>query len=413
MRDRRVVPLMLPLSLVVGLPGLLAAAPPPSAAEALIPAVEDTSRPIAVTKKAVQALGELGDPRAVPVLVKLLYQERQGRTLAAEAAFALFQIGRPSADALLRVVRRKDPELLAWANANHLPETWLLGQSMEVLGDLGDLRAQAPLLDLLSYENSNQPLALVVRRHAASALGRLKSRSAVAPVANLVSVPNPQARHEFVRALMLIGGRKALPALARAASEGEWDVRTIAIDGFTMLGDEREKPAFQKILQREEGIIMSDCRAHPNIQGCDNQTALLDRMLSGIRAHGSRLAAAGRCKENLACWTERLKDADPEVRQRAVLELGRRASARQLDPLVAALGDPDASVQFAAVQCLEWLLATDAAARTQGRRHIEALEARLAKGEGTVAGARFDAPLRRLIFRLRSPGAHHEPVNDG
>jgi HEAT repeat protein len=391
------------LSLVVGLSAVLATAspPPPGGDEDLIQIVEDASRPIAATKKAVQALGERGDPRAVPVLVKLLYQDRQGRTLAPEAAFALFQIGRPSADALLRVVRHKDPELLAWATANHLAEPWLLGQATDVLGDLGDPRAQDPLLKLLSYENANKALGLVVRRHAASALGRLRSKSAVAPLASQVNVPNLQARHEFVRALILIGGRSALPALARAASEGEWEVRKIAMDGFTMLGDAREQAAYKKMLQHEEDVITSDCRAHPNYQGCDNQPALLNRMLPIIRGYAPRLDAAGRCKENLGCWTESLKDADPGVRQRAVHELTRRASAKQLDPLVAALGDPDAAVQFAAVQSLEWLLATDAAARTQGQRHLPALEARLAKGQDTVAGARFDAPLRRLIHVIR------------
>ncbi len=391
------------VSLLVALFGVLGTAPASGGAEDLISVVEDVSMPLAATRKAVQALGDRRDPHAVPVLVKLLYQDRQGCSLAPDAAFALFQIGRPSADALLRVVRRKDSELLAWANANHLAETWLLAQAADVLGNLGEMRAQAPLVELLSFEDpNNKPVCLVVRSRAASALGRLRSQAGVALVASQVDVQNLQARHEFVRALTLIGDRGALPALGRAAGEGEWEVRKIAMDGFTMLGDDREQASYAKMLQQEEEIITSDCQAHPSYQDCDNQPALLKRMLSVIRGYSPRLEAAARCKQNLGCWSERLRDADPGVRQRAVLELARRPSVKQLDPLIAALDDPDPTVQFAAVQSVEWLLTTDAAARGQGRRHLTALEARLASGQDTVAGARFDAPLRRIIWRIRS-----------
>jgi len=390
-------------SLVVALSGVPATAAPPEAAEDLIAVVEDAERPVGVTKTAVQALGDRGDPRAVPVLVKLLYQDRQGRTLAPEAALALFQIGRPSADALLRVVQRKDPELFAWASANHVTEAWLLSQAADVLADLGEPRAHAPLLELLRFEDPNDSVrALVIQRRAANALGRLRSQAAVAPVASQVSVSDLQARHEFVRALILIGGRGGLAALGRAASEGAWEIRKIAMDGFTMLGDDREQGAYKKMLEYEEEVITSDCRAHPNYQGCDDQPALLNRMLSGIRAYSLRLESAARCKQNLGCWTERLKDADPGVRQRAVLELSRRATVKQLDPLIAALGDADPTVRFAAVQSLERLLMTGAAARTEGKRHLAALEARLAQDQDTVAGARFNAPLRRIIWRIRS-----------
>jgi len=81
-----------------------------------------------------------------------------------------------------------------------------------------------------------------------------------------------------------------------------------------------------------------------------------------------------------------------------------------VEPLFGAAEDPDASVRLSAVQALEWLLANDAAARALGQQHVAALEARLAAGEDTVAGARFDAPLRRILHRLRAPAAHRRPA---
>jgi len=402
---------MHPASVAVFALLLVAAAPAAgSNSDARIRLIDDPASPIADAKKAVEEMGEAHDARAVPTLIKLLCEQHQGRTLAPEASFALFQIGKPSADALLKVVANKDAELRAWAAAHHIPETWLLAEAAPVLADLGDARAQAPLATLLRYENANKTLELVVRRRAASALGRLHGKAAVDRLAELATVENVQARHEFVRALVQIGGRGALPALARAAAGGAWEVRQIGLDGFTMLGDAHEQPAFEKMMEHEADVITSDCRAHPNYAGCNDQAALLDKMLSRVRGYGRRLEAAARCKQELACWSERLKDADPGVRERAVLELARRATGKTVEPLFAVAEDPDASVRLSAVQALEWLLANDAAARALGQQHVAALEARLAAGEGTVAGARFDAPLRRILVRLRAPSAHRRPA---
>jgi HEAT repeat protein len=394
------------LAPAIALLGVLAAAPATGGdAGAALKVVEDPGSSAAATREAVKQLGERPDARAVPALIRLLHQPRQGKTLDAEAAFALFQIGRPAADALLRVVRRKDPALVAWGAANHVPEAELLAEAASVLGDLGDARAEAPLLDLLRYESPNEGVELAVRGHAASTLGRLHSKAAVAPIAAMVTTTNLQARIEAGRALVLIGGRQALPALARAAGEGEWQLRKIGMNDFTMLGDDRELPAYQKILQHEEDVITSDCRAHPNYHGCEDQKKLLAQMLGDIRGYTKRLEAAGHCKQDPSCWAERLKEVDPGVRERAALELARERSGASLDALFAAASDGDAAVRFTAVQGLEWRLANDSRARAQGVPHLPELEARLQAGQGFVAEARFDAPLRRLVYRIRSAKA--------
>jgi len=396
---------MSPLAPAIGFLAVLAASASDGAAyelRALVQTVEDPASAAAPTRIAVQELGNRQEARAVPALIRLLFQPRQGRTLEAEAAFALFQIGRPSSDALLRILRSKDPQLLAWGATNHVPETWLLAGAAGLLADIGDPRAQAPLLTLLHYENADKQVELAIRREAAKALGRLHTKAAILPIAAMVTTPNLQARHEFVHALIAIGGREALPALARAAGEGEWDVRKVAMDGFTMLGDDREQVAYQKILQREEDVISSDCWAHPHYQGCGDEKVLLDKMLAGIRSFGKRLEAASQCRQDSTCWTERLKDPNPGVRGRAVWELARQRSGKRLDALFVAVGDADAAVRGNALQCLEWLSANDpVSARAQGGKQVSALEARLVQGQGTVAGARFEAPLRRLIHRIR------------
>jgi HEAT repeat protein len=388
-------------TLVFGVLLLVASPAAASSTDDSLRVIDDASSPIAAAKKAVEDLGEAREPRAVPSLVKLLYEDHQGRTLAPEASFALFQIGKPSADALLKVVQNNDSELRTWATAHHVPDSWLRAEAVPVLGDLAEARAEAPLLSLLSYEDANKNVELVVRRRAAGALGRLRSRAAIDRLAELVTVENLQARHDFVHALVQIGGRRALPALTRAAGDGAWELRQVGLDGLTMLGDEREQRAFRQLLELQAASIVTDCRAHPNYVGCNDETALTEKTLTRVRGLGKRLEAAARCKQDVGCWTERLKDADADVRQRAVLELGRRVTGRQVEPLFAAVGDPDAAVQLAAVQALEWLLASDEAARALGQQRVPSLEARLVGGEDTVAGARLAAPLRRILHRLR------------
>jgi HEAT repeat protein len=76
-----------------------------SAVEPLIEIIAEPKTEPFIVKKAIQALGEIEDPRAVPVLVLLLFKEKRGVSFYVESSFALFQIGRPASDALLAVLR--------------------------------------------------------------------------------------------------------------------------------------------------------------------------------------------------------------------------------------------------------------------------------------------------------------------
>src|SRR5260370_17776529 len=86
-----------------------------SAVEPLIEIIVEQRAEPFIVKKAIQALGEIGEPRAVPALVPLLFMEKRGGSFYVESSFALFQIGRPASDALLAVLRGEDKELLSRA----------------------------------------------------------------------------------------------------------------------------------------------------------------------------------------------------------------------------------------------------------------------------------------------------------
>src|SRR5262249_44758841 len=123
------------------------------AVEPLTAIVNDDSGEPFVCKKAIQALGEIGDPRAVPVLIRMMFKERRGVTFYVESSFALFQVGPPAADALLAVLSGEDRQLHAWAKQNNVIEPALYAKSAQGLGDLLERRAERSLLSRLQFDS--------------------------------------------------------------------------------------------------------------------------------------------------------------------------------------------------------------------------------------------------------------------
>jgi HEAT repeat protein len=85
------------------------------AVEPLIDIATDDSGEPFLSKKAIQALGEIGDPRAVPALVKMMFKERRGVSFYVESSYALYQIGQPAADLLVPIVVGQDLKMVVWA----------------------------------------------------------------------------------------------------------------------------------------------------------------------------------------------------------------------------------------------------------------------------------------------------------
>jgi HEAT repeat protein len=113
--------------------------------------VDDPAAPPVLTKKAIVSLGEIGDPSAIPALEHGLVLERQGVSFLPEASFALFLIGEPSVTSLLRIAQDQDPAYLAWARENNRAQAGTYAKAALVLGDLEDARAIPVLLAKLKY----------------------------------------------------------------------------------------------------------------------------------------------------------------------------------------------------------------------------------------------------------------------
>lgn len=154
------------------------------AVESLIQSLKD--RKESVRGEAAEALGEIGDERAVGPLIHALKDEDW--TVRGKAVVSLWEIGDERAVESLIHVLKYDPEFFvrkaaAWA-----------------LGEIGDKRAVEPLIQALKDEY------LDVRIKAANALGEIRDERAVEPLINALLtnalIGELEARWEVVNTLM-------------------------------------------------------------------------------------------------------------------------------------------------------------------------------------------------------------------
>src|SRR5207302_938666 len=149
-------------------------------------------------KKATISLDQIGDPAAIPALEHDLVLERQGASFLPESSFALFLIGAPAVEPLLKIAQDQDAAYLAWAKENNRAPAGTYAKAALVLGDLGDARAIPVLLAKLKYTDPDpvpstaRLLSNLVRQFAANALGRLRAKEAAAPIQTLVTTRDAQ-----------------------------------------------------------------------------------------------------------------------------------------------------------------------------------------------------------------------------
>lgn len=371
------------------------------AVPSLIQLAGDESIEPLMNKKAIEALGRTEDARAVPVLVRMLTKERNGISFYVESSFSLFQIGKPAVEPLIAALSGKDAELQKWAKKNDINMASFYFKAAQVLGDLGDARAEQPLLERLSFKHSDPGIEAIVRMHAADALGHLRVNAAKEPLSALVSEPDPTVREAYVRALVQLGGRESLPALQKAATTGDWFARQAAIEGIAQLGDARELPVLEQLAAAEPATTQKEC-VDLQYDGCEKVEALVAERQAMFKRYGQRLEAAKRCGEDAACWAKALGDKETGVVERAALELSNNpAGAAHVEPLYSRLTERDVSVRLALIRALDRIISNAPAARQKVASALPVLEKQLADEKGSTHFAKVNEDLRRLLVKLQ------------
>ncbi len=332
---------------------------------------------------AIQALGEVGDERALEALLEALGDDdpdiahaasqaicsrdtdyacerladalsSPNRRLAETAAAALVGLGEEALDCLVGQVAALNPQARRLA--------------VESLGSIGSGKLKDVLLPLLATEPDPR-----VRTATAVALSRVDGAIAASEILRLArSDPDWFVR---ARAYMLLAEMRAddavgnlleglalyepeLPAFAEnghdveSFTEGRHRVRRAIAAGLRLLGFNEEDLA---AATRDGSAVLTDEEAIE----ASAAVALLRHRDPAQRADGAqRLSAIG--LPGAEILTSALGDPDPFVRSEVARSLGKIGSRDSLAALAQCLKDPDAGVRLAATTALRAVVTREA-----------------------------------------------------
>ena len=196
-----------------------------------------------VRLRAVMALGEIGDARAVDLLVEVLKNKDEGLMVRQHAAEALGKIGDPKAvDPLIETLKedasdfpfifRTEDRGLVQADSN----TFFVekqANTARALGEIGDPRAILPLIEVLKDESPK------VRLWAAYSLVKLGQAEYFDQVVLALENERFGVRDVATEALGEIGDPRAVGPLSEALSDENAWVRRHAAEALGKIGDNR------------------------------------------------------------------------------------------------------------------------------------------------------------------------------
>jgi HEAT repeat protein len=344
----------------------------------VLPAVSELgSRDGSLRQAAAEALGELGDARAVKPLIAALKDENAEVRQA--AAGALGEMGDPHADAVEPLIAVLKDENVGVRQA-----------AAGALGEMGDRHAVEPLIAALGDGNINvrrsatHSLGLIwdlqlvsdlgsidsaVRRAAAEALGDLGDRHTVEPVIAALQDENAEVRQAAAEALGDLGDRRAVEPLIAVLQDENAEVRQAAAEALGRLDDPRAvKPLIAVLKDENAEVRQVAARALGEIGG-PHAVELLITSLGNEDIHVRRAATDALVEIGqfaVQPLISALGDRLSAVREAAARALGEIGDPLVVQPLIGILGqssfvhrsafgkhgDPDAIVRRAAAEAL-------------------------------------------------------------
>ena len=240
---------------------------------------------IAVRENSAEALGIIGDKRAIQPLITALHEDSD-EEVRWKAAAALGKLNDESAvDALIDAIKDK---------------SWAVRRNATIaLGDIGDERGFDPLLSSIKDSDWH------VRKYAAIALGKIGDERAIDPLVKTLQDEDSDVRWKAIIALGKIG-KPAIKPLLDAFETDEWQVRGRVAEVLGNIGDERAVDPlifslYNKKYKNQNKYVrgriiealgkIGDARAvDPLIKALDDQYIYVrikaDEALENIKSHG-------------------------------------------------------------------------------------------------------------------------------
>lgn len=269
-----------------------------------------------VREAAISALGEIGDPRAVEPLVAAL---KDLNPLVREAAArALGEIGDPRAVEFL-VAALKDSD-------NKMKRI-----VVQTLGKIGDSQAAEPLVNILI----NEPW-VVLREDSAEALGKIGAPAAM-PLIAAIGVGKYSTEKTIVKALVNIGSPAINPLIAKLKAK-ELEVRKLACEALGEMGDAQAiKPLLAMIKHSKTGNSLREYAARALVKlGWEPDHDETEIWYWVAKRNWEKMISFGvPAVESLLTLLEVGSDEERRSAVEALVKIGNQA----VDPLIIALGD--------------------------------------------------------------------------
>jgi HEAT repeat protein len=392
------------------------------------------SEDLETRQAAVVALGRIGDPRAVPALVKAL--EADGE-LIIPAAGALAHIGDPRAfEALLGLIGHADAAVrqAAIAAINSLghpdmpararallgdPDPRVRESAVKIAGYFGYTECAELLLERCYDEDESVRRAAIehipyledarvasilagaiksdsarVRASAAQALAQADSAQAMRHLIGALNDADPWVRYFTARAIGKHGYTESLDALARIAQQDAAShVRIAAMEALGRIGGARAAATLAGLVELEDGELSAAALAglgrvgHPDALPplvAAVRSPAPSRRAGALRALGER---GGPGAVDAIQWVA-AADTDPAVIQAAIDALAQLATPEAIAALIALTAD--APRREACVTALSQL----------GKKHMEMVGEGLSHAQASVRQAVIDA-----LGRMKHPRA--------
>jgi HEAT repeat protein len=254
---------------------------------------------------AINALGKTGSPRAVePLIGQLKSDSWSVRKAAAEA---LWEIGQPAVEELLKSLRSNHPDLEFW--------------SIQVLGEIGDPAAVPALIEKLVGDHLSEEKRISIIK----ALGEIEDPQAIQTLVGELGHSSWFVRRAAGEALWQIGPA-AIPELIQALGADNVDVRYWA---SKVLGEMQAKEAVEPL------IALLD----------DKEWSIRSGVAYSLGEIGDERAAEALLKH--------LEDPNEIVRKNIVIALGQIGDAKAIKSSEAALDDESDWVRRYAAETLE------------------------------------------------------------
>ena len=378
----------------------------PGAVDALSDIATDEKLETLINKKAIMALTQINDAKALPVYLKMSFAERKGVSFYPESSFGVFMLGEAAKDRLLALIKGEDKEIMEWAKGREILVPAIYAKSAQMECDLQDKRSIEPLMKLLKFDDENPMYRLAVRMNAADALGRMRAKEAAPAIAAMLTEEEANTRGAYMRSLVQIGDKGSLPKMVDCGRQGSWSAREFCGLGLALLGTANEIKAFDGYIKDEPKLFKKECEEgiYGDVDCAKEEKANIENRTKVLTGYKKALETIAACQDN-KCFEQALNSADPIVRERAAYELGRRMAAESLPALFATIKKPvddkvDLNPRFAAICAVDWIASGDPAGMKAAKAEVNALEALVAAEKEKTMTMRIAEEVKRLAVKL-------------